>query len=88
MKNFKYTKRYQCDLPSNGYFNWKQVRIIMKDHYYDGAKTTGILLHNGKFTVNGVLFEPKEFKIIDENPLDLPEKELKKIKRRLKKIKE
>ena len=69
----KYDKnKYKKDFPDEGYFNWKTVMIrTPKNVYYDGARITGVVLHDGNFMVNGVLFLKKQFTIIDEDPLDL-----------------
>ena len=79
MKKFKNSKKYEIDFPVTGYYNWKIVRIKMKNTHYDNEKRDGILLHDGKFVSNGLIFNKKEFTIIDENPLKLTQHHLRKI---------
>jgi len=64
----KYNKSfYAADFPDHGTFNWVLVKIIMPGNiYYHGAKIRGVLLHDEKLMVNGILFERNEFEIIDE----------------------
>lgn len=65
-------KKYEKDFPSQGNFNWKTVRIVIPEEpYYDGVRMMGVLLHDGNFMTNGVLFLANQFEIINENPLDL-----------------
>ena len=54
---------YAQDFPVVGTFNWK-VAYIKKDR----AKMTGVHLHDGKFMINGVLFDKNEFKIVMNYP--------------------
>ncbi len=64
--------KYKQDFPDNEYFNWKKVKIKTPECiYYDGSKIIGVLLHDGNFMVNGVLFLKNQFEIIDHNPLKL-----------------
>ena len=61
---------YKDDFPDEGNFNWKTVEINMGEkHYYTGCKINGVLLHDGNFCVNGVIFFKGQFKIIDEKPI-------------------
>lgn len=71
----KYDKnKYKIDFPEEGYFNWKTVEIKMPENvYYDGALIIGVVLHDGNFMVNGVLFLSNQFYIVDEDPLKLKE---------------
>lgn len=62
--------KYDVDFPDTGTLNWKAVKIKNVDEYYNDCKIIGVLLHDGKFMVNGVIFEQHQFDIIDENPLD------------------
>ena len=63
-------KKYKQDFPDQGSFNWKTVRLKTPDNiYYDGHKITGVVLHDGNFMINGVLFLAGQFEIIDEDPL-------------------
>ena len=65
-------KKYKKDFPDQGYFNWKTVLLKTPNNiYYDGYKITGVLLHDGNFMTNGVLFLADQFEIIDEDPLKL-----------------
>ena len=58
-------KKYDIDFPDEGTFNWKKVRIIMPDDiYYNNAEIIGVVLHDGNFIVNGVLFLSNQFEII------------------------
>ena len=59
-------EKYRKDFPDQGSFNWKVVKITTA--HYDGHKTTGVVLHDGKFMINGVLFEANEFEIIGDMP--------------------
>ena len=62
-------KKYEQDFPDEGDFNWKTVRIVTpEDKYYNGWKIIGVVLHDGKFMIQGVLFQEDEFVIIDEDP--------------------
>ena len=71
--NNKYNKdTYKDDFPDEGYFNWKIVRIKTPDCVsYDGKKIIGVVLHDGNFMVNDVLFLKEQFEVIDEDPLNL-----------------
>jgi len=61
---------YDIDFPDQGNWNWKMVKITMPDDvYYNGAEIIGVLLHDGNFMINGVMFEKHEFKIIEHDPL-------------------
>jgi hypothetical protein len=71
------------DFPDTGYYNWKIVHIKMEEHYYNNAKRAGVLLHDGKFVTEGIIFNKKEFCIIDENPLKLSKYHLRKIDERI-----
>jgi len=63
-------RRYKRDFPSKGNWNWKAVKFTNpKNNYYLDSKIIGVLLHDGNFMVNGVMFEADEFEIIEENPL-------------------
>lgn len=58
--------KYKKDFPDQGNFNWKTVRLKMPNNiYFDGHKPVGVLLHDGKFMTNGVIFEKEEFEIIE-----------------------
>ena len=61
MKDYD-SKEYAIDFPDDIDWNWGTV-VIKTPHepYYDGCKITGVLLHDGCFLVNGVLFEQNEF---------------------------
>jgi hypothetical protein len=61
--------KYKQDFPDQGTLNWKKVKIKKPGSYFDNAKITGVLLHDGNLMINGVLFDANEFEIIDENPL-------------------
>jgi len=69
----KYDKnKYKKDFPSQGNFNWKTVKLKTPDNvYYDGHKITGVVLHDGNFMINGVLFLADQFEVINEDPLKL-----------------
>ena len=65
-------KTYERDFPETGNFNWKTVRLKTPENpYYDEAKITGVVLHDGNFMVNGVLFLENQYEIINENPTNL-----------------
>ena len=59
---------YKQDFPDVGTFNWKSVKIKTPGEYGDGGKIIGVVLHDGNFMINGVLYLPHEFEIIDEYP--------------------
>jgi hypothetical protein len=64
--------KYKKDFPSQGCLNWKKVILKTPEKsYYDGARVSGILLHDGNLLINGVLFLANQFEIIDEDPLKL-----------------
>lgn len=64
-------EKYAQDFPDVGTFNWVVVKFIMPDNVsYNGREVIGVLLHDKKFMVNGVLFDENEFEVIDRNPLD------------------
>ena len=69
----KYDKRkYEQDFPNKGCFNWKTVKLKTPDNiYYNGRKVNGVVLHDGNFMVNGILFLADQFEIIDEDPLKI-----------------
>ena len=65
-------KTYEQDFPEHGNFNWKTVKLkTPTEPYYDGHKIIGVVLHDGNFMVNGVLFLENQYEIIDEDPLKL-----------------
>ncbi len=65
-------KKYAQDFPDEGTFNWKRVKLkTPNDPYYNGHITVGVVLHDGNFMINGVLFLKNEYEIIDEDPLNL-----------------
>jgi hypothetical protein len=70
MQNVYDKKTYKKDFPDHGDFNWKKVKLKTSDNYYNGHKIIGVLLHDGNFMVNGVLFLASEFEVINENPLN------------------
>jgi hypothetical protein len=60
-------EKYKIDFPDHGDFNWKWVKLKTPEHpYYDGHKTIGVVLHDGNFMTNGVLFLKNQYEIIDE----------------------
>ena len=69
----KYDKnKYKQDFPDQGYFNWKTVKLKTPDNiYYNEHEITGVILHDGNFMINAVLFLAEQFEIIDEDPLKL-----------------
>jgi hypothetical protein len=47
--------KYDIDFPETGDLNWKTVKIITPNiSYLNGKKIIGVVLHDGKFIVNGV----------------------------------
>ena len=59
-------KKYKKDFPATGSFNWKTVRLITPEFsYYNNHKIMGVVLHDGKFCTNGIIFE--NFEIIGKN---------------------
>lgn len=69
MKKFTEEDKYKQDFPKFGNFNWKTVKLkTPKKPYYDGFKICGVVLHDGNFVTNGVLFEKGEFEIVEEDP--------------------
>lgn len=65
--------KYEIDFPDIGDFNWKTVKL-KNTNYYNGCKIIGVVLHDGNFMVNGVLFLKHQFDIIDENPIKINNK--------------
>ncbi len=63
--------KYKIDFPEEGYFNWKTVKIKNTIDYLNGKEIIGVLLHDGNFMVNGVLFLENQFEVIDENPMNI-----------------
>ena len=64
-------KKYKIDFPEEGDFNWKWVKLKTPEHpYYDGHKIIGVVLHDGNFLTNGVLFLKHQYEIIDKDPLN------------------
>jgi len=62
-------KTYEKDFPSQGTFNWKKVKLITPNEpYYNNHIIIGVVLHDGNFMTNGVLFLKDQYEIIDENP--------------------
>jgi hypothetical protein len=47
---------------------WVVVKFKNLDIYHNNTKMTGRILFDGKFIINGVIFEKNEFKIIDKHP--------------------
>jgi hypothetical protein len=71
-------KKYEKDFPEHDTFNWKTVRLITPENvYYGNHQIIGVLLHDGRFVTNGVFFEPNQFEVIDEDPLNIIPKEVK-----------
>ena len=68
----KYAKEtYKQDFPGQGSFNWKTVRLkTPNDLYYDGHEIIGVVLHDGNFMTNGVLFLKDQYEIINEEPFN------------------
>ena len=68
----KYDKEtYKRDFPEHGSFNWKTVLLKTPDEpYYDGHKIIGVVLHDGNFMTNGVLFMENQYEIINEEPFN------------------
>jgi hypothetical protein len=65
-------KTYEQDFPEHGNFNWKTVKLkTPTEPYYDEHKIIGVVLHDGNFITNGVLFLENQYEIIDEDPLKL-----------------
>jgi len=65
-------EKYKQDFPDTGFFNWKKVKMTHpKSSYYQNCIITGVLLHDGNFMINGVLFYSEEFEIVDEDPLNI-----------------
>jgi len=63
---------YKVDFPDEGTWNWKVIELTNADNsYYQGHKTTGVLLHDGNFMINGVMFEKHEFIVIDHDPMNM-----------------
>lgn len=63
---------YKQDFPDHGDFNWKLVKLkTPTEPYYDGHKIIGVVLHDGNFMINGVLFMKNQYEMINENPLNL-----------------
>jgi hypothetical protein len=60
-------KIYEQDFPGVGSYNWKVVYIKEYKH-----KIAGVLLHDGKFITNGVLFDKHEFKVVGPWPPEPP----------------
>jgi hypothetical protein len=66
--------KYNQDFPSIGNFNWVAVQVTTpNDKYYDGCKLTGVLLHDGNFMGNNMLFSPNEFKILSKETEEIKE---------------
>lgn len=65
-------KDYRQDFPDQGTWNWKLVQITnCENSYYENHKTVGVVLHDGNFMVNGVMFEKHEYTIIDHDPMGM-----------------
>lgn len=63
-------KTYEEDFPETGNLNWKTVILKTPDNpYYNGHKIMGVVLHDGNFMINGVMFLKNQYEIIDENPM-------------------
>lgn len=64
-------KKYEIDFPENDILNWKTVKFVNPNKLqFKNKQITGVLLHDGNFVVNGVLFFKDEFEVIDENPIE------------------
>ena len=70
----KYDKKtYEQDFPEHGDFNWKVVKLKTPNNpHFDGHKIIGVVLHDGNFMINGVLFLKNEYEIIEEEPFKTP----------------
>lgn len=67
---YEYDKKiYEQDFPNEGFFNWKTVKL--KVFPYNDCEITGVLLHDGNFMINNILFLKDEYEIIDEDPLKI-----------------
>ena len=68
----KYDKKtYKQDFPEQGNFNWKTVKLkTPNEPYYNGHKIIGVVLHDGNFMTNGVLFLKNQYEIINEDPFN------------------
>lgn len=61
-------KTYEQDFPEHGNFNWKTVKLkTPTEPYYDGHKIIGVVLHDGNFITNGILFLENQYEIINED---------------------
>lgn len=61
-------KKYEKDFKKK-VLNVKTVKLKLDDPFYENMHVAGVLMHDGKLMVNGVLLEDDEFEIINENPL-------------------
>jgi hypothetical protein len=60
-------KKYSSDFEKED-FNWVLAQITdSTQEYYNGMKIIGVLLHDDNFLVNGVLFDKKEFVVLETN---------------------
>ena len=63
-------EKYEIDFPESETLNWKTVMFNCPNKpYYHKKKVTGVLLHDGNFVINGMLFNAGEFDVIDEDPI-------------------
>jgi hypothetical protein len=69
MSTSNYDKKlYEKDFPDNiSDWKWRIARLYPKDKYIR-QEIVGVVLHDGKFVTNGILFEKNEFKIIGKWP--------------------
>lgn len=67
--------KYKKDFPDHGSFNWKTVKLKTPNNsYYDDHKIIGVVLHDGNFMTNGVLFLKEQYEVINENPFFFQQK--------------
>ena len=64
-------KKYEIDFPEEGTFNWVKIKLKGLGPYFEGVEGVGVLLHDGNFISNGLLFYSNNFDIIDNDPLGL-----------------
>jgi len=64
-------EKYIKDFPIYGDFNLKMVRLVLPDDkYLNNIKRIGVVLHDGNFITEGVMFKKGQYRIIDEDPLN------------------
>lgn len=61
-----YKNDLRDDLKINEIWNWVIVELIDSNNKNHNPTLWGVLLHDGKFILNGILYDKHEFKVLKD----------------------